>query len=215
MAETVIHCVLKRLKEIGVDDVFGVAGDYAFPVNDAIVEDPLLNWIGCCNELNAAYAADGYARMRGVAALCTTFGVGELAAMSGIAGAYAEHLAVFHLVGTPNSATQEGRALAHHTPGNGEFDLFHRMAEPIVCASAAMTPQNVASETERLKQGHGPGLPGVVHRTGEQLRVLDDALKTAEQADGAAYIEVITDAYEAPPMYKKLHENVKSFYNIH
>ena len=45
--------------------------------------------------------------------------------------------------------------------------------------------------------------------------VLDDALQTAEQADGAAYIEVITDAYEAPPMYKKLHENVKSFYNIH
>src|ERR1700730_18084610 len=102
MAETVIHYVLKRLKEISVDGVFGVAGDYAFPVNDAIVQDQSLNWIGCCNELNAAYAADGYARMRGVGAVCTTFGVGELAAMSGIAGAYAEHLAVFHLVGSPN-----------------------------------------------------------------------------------------------------------------
>src|ERR1700751_2506472 len=150
MAETVIHFVLKRLKEIGVDDVFGVAGDYAFPVNDAIVEDPSVNWIGCCNELNAAYAADGYARMRGVGAVCTTYGVGELAAMSAIAGSYAEHLAVFHLVGTPNTATQEGRALVHHTLGNGEFDLFHKMAEPIVCASAAMMPQNAASETERL-----------------------------------------------------------------
>ena len=42
MVETVIQYVLKRLKEIGVDDVFGVAGDYAFPVNDAIVEDPAL-----------------------------------------------------------------------------------------------------------------------------------------------------------------------------
>ena len=71
MAETVIQHVLRRLKEIGIDDVFGVAGDYAFPVNDAIVEDPALNWISCCNELNAAYAADGYARARGVAALCT------------------------------------------------------------------------------------------------------------------------------------------------
>jgi indolepyruvate decarboxylase len=50
----------------------------------------------------------------------------------------------------PNLATQEGRALVHHTLGNGEFDLFSRMAEPIVCASAIMTPQNVASETERL-----------------------------------------------------------------
>jgi len=150
MAETVIANVLRRLNEIGVDDVFGVAGDYAFPVNDAIAEHPAINWIGCCNELNAAYAADGYARMLGVAAVCTTYGVGELAATSSIAGSYAEHLAVFHLVGTPNLATQEGRSLVHHTLGNGEFDLFHRMAEPIVCASAVVTPQNAASETERL-----------------------------------------------------------------
>src|ERR1700752_273682 len=150
MAETVIEYVLRRLKEIGVDDVFGVAGDYAFPVNDAMVEHPALNWIGCCNDRNAAYAADGYARMRGVGAVCTTFGVGELAAMSAIAGSYAEHLAVFHLLGAPNLPTQEGRALVHHTLGNGEFDVFQRMAEPIVCASATMTPQNAASETERL-----------------------------------------------------------------
>jgi indolepyruvate decarboxylase len=150
MAETVIQYVLRRLKEVGVDDVFGVAGDYAFPVNDAIVEQPAINWIGCCNELNAAYAADGYARMRGVGAVCTTYGVGELAAMSAIAGSYAEHLAVFHLIGTPNLPTQEGRALVHHTLGNGEFDLFSKMAEAVVCASAIMTPQNAASETERL-----------------------------------------------------------------
>jgi indolepyruvate decarboxylase len=80
MAETVIQYVLRRLNEIGVDDIFGVAGDYAFPVNDAIVEHESINWIGCCNELNAAYAADRYARMRGVGAVCTTYGVGELAA---------------------------------------------------------------------------------------------------------------------------------------
>src|SRR5262245_26470305 len=117
MAESVIEYVLKRLNEIGVDDIFGVAGEYAFPVNDAIVEHPAVNWIGCCNELNAAYAADGYARMRGVGVVCTTYGVGELAAMSGIAGSYAEHLAVFHLVGAPNLPTQDGRALVHHTLG--------------------------------------------------------------------------------------------------
>ncbi|MUL79874.1 alpha-keto acid decarboxylase family protein [Mycolicibacterium sp. CBMA 226] len=150
MVDTVIQHILKRLKEIGVDDIFGVAGDYAFPVNDAIVEHPSINWVGCCNELNAAYAADGYARTRGLAALCTTYGVGELAAMSGIAGSYAEHLPVMHLVGAPNLPTQEGRALVHHTLGTGEFDLFHRMAESIVCASAIITPQNVAAETERL-----------------------------------------------------------------
>jgi indolepyruvate decarboxylase len=76
--------------------------------------------------------------------------VGELSAINGIAGAYAEHLPVFHLVGMPNMTIQAGHALVHHTLGNGEFDLFRKMTEPAVCASAIMTPQNVAYETERL-----------------------------------------------------------------
>src|ERR1700689_2310816 len=150
MGTTVIQHVLSRLHDIGIRDVFGVAGDFAFPIDDAVSSNRDLRWVGCCNELNAAYAADGYARIHGVAALCTTYGVGELSAINGIAGAYAEHLPVFHLVGTPNIPTQAVRALMHHTLGNGEYDLFRRMSEPVVCASAVMTPDNVAYETERL-----------------------------------------------------------------
>jgi indolepyruvate decarboxylase len=150
MSATVIEHVLARLKAIGISEVFGVAGDFAFPEEDAIVKFPGIEWVGCCNELNAAYAADGYARIRGVGALSTTYGVGELSAISAIGGAYAEHLPVFHLVGMPSMPIQAGRALVHHTLGNGEFDLFRKMAEPVVCASAIMTPQNVAYETERL-----------------------------------------------------------------
>ncbi len=147
---TVIQYVLKRLHDIGVRDIFGVPGDYAFPVNDAICLDENIRWIGCCNELNAAYAADGYARINGVGALCTTYGVGELSALAGVAGSYAEHLPIFHLVGMPNRSTQSSRRAMHHTLGNGEYDLFHRMTEPVVCASAIITPENAASETERL-----------------------------------------------------------------
>ncbi|HXX77525.1 MAG TPA: thiamine pyrophosphate-binding protein [Ktedonobacteraceae bacterium] len=150
MSETVIEHVLGRLKSIGIDHIFGVPGDYAFPVEDAIMNFRGIEWVGCCNELNAAYAADGYARIHGLAAVNTTYGVGELSAINAIAGAYAEHLPVFHLVGMPNMTIQAGRALVHHTLGNGEFDLFRKMAEPAVCASAIMTPQNVAYETERL-----------------------------------------------------------------
>jgi indolepyruvate decarboxylase len=147
---TVIEHVLARLNDIGISEVFGVPGDYAFPVEDAIVNFPGVEWVGCCNELNAAYAADGYARIRGIGAVNTTYGVGELSAINAIAGAYAEHLPVFHLVGMPGIPTQAGHALVHHTLGNGEFDLFRKMAEPVVCASAIITPQNVAHETERL-----------------------------------------------------------------
>jgi indolepyruvate decarboxylase len=111
---------------------------------------PDINWICCCNELTAAYAAVGYARIKGVGAVCTTYGVGELSAVNGIAGSYAEHLPVFHLVGSPSMAVQSSRAVMHHTLGNGEYDFFRRMTEPVVCGHAVMTPQNVAYETERL-----------------------------------------------------------------
>ena len=147
---TVIEYVLARLREIGVTDIFGVPGDFSFPINDAICHSTQVRWIGCCNELNAAYAADGYARVRGVGAVCTTYGVGELSALNGIAGSYAERLPVFHLVGMPNSSAQESRLVMHHTLGNGEYDLFYRMTEPVVCARAIVTPQNVVLETERI-----------------------------------------------------------------
>lgn len=150
MTKTVIEHVLSRLRDIGITDVFGVPGDFAFAINDAICNHPGVRWVGCCNELNAAYAADGYARIKGVAALCTTYGVGELSAINGVAGAFAEHLPVFHLVGTPNISTQVAHALMHHTLGNGEYELFRRMSGPVVCASAVMTPHNAAFETERL-----------------------------------------------------------------
>jgi indolepyruvate decarboxylase len=150
MSATVIQHVLSRLHDIGIKDVFGVAGDFAFPIEDAICSDRNFRWIGDCNELNAAYAADGYARIHGLAALNTTYGVGELSAINGIAGSYTEFLPVFHLTGMPDSGVQARRRLVHHTLGNGEFDLFYKMAEPVVCARAIMTPENCVAETERL-----------------------------------------------------------------
>jgi len=150
MPKTVIQHVLGRLKDIGIDDIFGVAGDFAFPIQDAIVQDRRINWLGCCNELNAAYAADGYARVRGVGALSTTYGVGELSAISAVGGSYAENVPVFHLTGMPTTAAQHKRELVHHTLGNGEFDFFAKMAGPVVCATAIITPQNAVYETERL-----------------------------------------------------------------
>ncbi|WP_272573274.1 alpha-keto acid decarboxylase family protein [Providencia sp. PROV259] len=147
---TVIEYVLNRLQEIGINDIFGVAGDYAFPIEDAVCENKSMRWIGNCNELNASYAADGYARIKGVAALSTTFGVGELSALNGIAGAYAEHLPIFHLVGMPASGVQKNHRLVHHTLGNGDFNVFYQMSQHLSCAHAVLTPENCIAETERL-----------------------------------------------------------------
>ncbi|OLN27240.1 Pyruvate decarboxylase [Desulfovibrio sp. DV] len=149
MQQTVIELLIARLKEIGITDVFGVPGDFAFALNDAIDNDPDMRWIGCTNELNAAYAADGYARIKGRAALCTTYGVGELSALCGVAGSYTEHLPVFHLVGMPSISTQQSRRIVHHTLGDGLFDAFSTMTKPVVCASAILTAENAACQIER------------------------------------------------------------------
>ncbi|WP_413495088.1 alpha-keto acid decarboxylase family protein [Morganella psychrotolerans] len=150
MIKTVIEHVLGRLQDLGIHHVFGVAGDYAFPVEDAVCESNTMKWIGNCNELNAAYAADGYARINGMAALSTTFGVGELSAINGIAGAYAENLPVFHLVGMPASGVQKSGRLVHHTLGDGNFSLFYELGQRLSCAHTIMTPDNCVQETERL-----------------------------------------------------------------
>ena len=69
---TVAQYTLRRLSELGLDRIFGVPGDYAFSIDDAAELVPGLSWVACANELNAAYAADGYARIRGAALLSTT-----------------------------------------------------------------------------------------------------------------------------------------------
>ena len=97
-ATTVIDYIVQRLADEGIQHFFGVPGDYAFPVGDAVDRNPNIKWIGCSNELNASYAADGYARVRGAAMLSTTYAVGELSAINGVMGAKAERSLVFHVL---------------------------------------------------------------------------------------------------------------------
>lgn len=150
MATTVIQHLLGRLKDLEIRDIFGVPGDYAFPVDDAICDDPELRWVGCSSELGAAYAADGYARVRGMAALCTTYGVGEIGALSGIAGSYAEHCTVVHIVGMPSRQSMHDPWVLHHTLGSSEADLFFQMTRPVVCAGTILTPETCIAEVDRV-----------------------------------------------------------------
>ncbi|MEI6416944.1 MAG: thiamine pyrophosphate-binding protein [Verrucomicrobiota bacterium] len=62
---TVAQYVAERFVALGIKHVFGIPGDYSFPVDNAL--EKVMTWVGCANELNAGYAADGYARARGAA----------------------------------------------------------------------------------------------------------------------------------------------------
>ncbi|HFJ2066502.1 TPA: alpha-keto acid decarboxylase family protein [Salmonella enterica] len=147
---TVADYLLDRLAGCGIGHLFGVPGDYNLQFLDHVIDHPTLHWVGCANELNAAYAADGYARMSGAGALLTTFGVGELSAINGIAGSYAEYVPVLHIVGAPCSAAQQRGELMHHTLGDGDFRHFYRMSQAISAASAILDEQNACFEIDRV-----------------------------------------------------------------
>ncbi|QCR37795.1 alpha-keto acid decarboxylase family protein [Nissabacter sp. SGAir0207] len=147
---TVGDYLLARLAEVGIRHLFGVPGDYNLKFLDHVIDHPQIAWVGCANELNAAYAADGYARQRGAAALLTTFGVGELSAINGTAGSYAEYVPVIHIVGAPPLSSQRGGELLHHTLGDGEFGHFLRMASEVTVAQASLTAENALTEIDRV-----------------------------------------------------------------
>jgi pyruvate decarboxylase len=114
-----------------------------------------VRWIGNCNELNAGYAADGYARIRGLGALCTTYGVGELSAINAVAGSYAERVSVMNIVGTPSRRAQSawdedrgtgGYGLMHHMLGIGEpSSVFKKMHEPATVGLCDLIDQTKAT----------------------------------------------------------------------
>ncbi|HDG1678173.1 TPA: indolepyruvate decarboxylase [Kluyvera ascorbata] len=147
---TVADYLLDRLADCGVDHLFGVPGDYNLQFLDHVIAHRQIRWVGCANELNAAYAADGYARMQGCGALLTTFGVGELSALNGVAGSFAEHVPVLHIVGAPSTSAQQRRECLHHTLGDGNFDHFRQMSAPISVAQGVLDAANARDEIDRV-----------------------------------------------------------------
>ena len=147
---TVAQYTLNRLSQLGIDRIFGVPGDYAFAIDDAVELVQGLSWVACANELNAAYAADGYARIRGAALLSTTYGVGELSAINGVMGSKAHRLPVFHLVGMPSERIQRQGLITHHNLGDTVYDRFQELSGAAACVSAVLTPDNCIDELERV-----------------------------------------------------------------
>ncbi|KAG7618229.1 putative pyruvate decarboxylase [Arabidopsis thaliana] len=136
----------RRLVQAGVTDVFSVPGDFNLTLLDHLMADPDLNLIGCCNELNAGYAADGYARSRGVGACVVTFTVGGLSVLNAIAGAYSENLPLICIVGGPNSNDYGTNRILHHTIGLPDFSQELRCFQTVTCYQAVVNNLDDAHE---------------------------------------------------------------------
>jgi indolepyruvate decarboxylase len=142
--------VLRRIREAGVQHAFGVPGDFNLEFLQQVEDSGILGWIGTCNELNASYAADGYSRLNGMAALITTNGVGALSAINGVAGCYAENVPVICVCGSVPLRSVERRLGMHHTMADGSSDRFMRAYAQVTAAQARLTPQNAVIEVDRL-----------------------------------------------------------------
>ena len=132
---TVAGYLLSRLKELGADHLFGVPGDFVLGFFNEVLKSEV-RYVGTCNELNAAYAADGYARIRGIGAFASTFGVGELSAINGVAGAFAEGVPVVAITGAPAIRNFRMGSMLHHTLG--DYRIPFRMYEEITAAATQL-----------------------------------------------------------------------------
>ncbi|KAB2209633.1 alpha-keto acid decarboxylase family protein, partial [Staphylococcus epidermidis] len=150
MKQRIGSYLIDAIHRAGVDKIFGVPGDFNLAFLDDIISNPNVDWVGNTNELNASYAADGYARLNGLAALVTTFGVGELSAVNGIAGSYAERIPVIAITGAPTRAVEQAGKYVHHSLGEGTFDDYRKMFAHIIVAQGYITPENATTEIPRL-----------------------------------------------------------------
>ena len=105
--------LIQRLRECGVRDVFGIPGDYVLAFY-AMLEQSPLRLVGCTREDCAGFAADAYARVNGIGAVCVTYCVGGLSLCNSIAGAYAEKSPVVVISGSPGLRERSNNPLLHH-----------------------------------------------------------------------------------------------------
>lgn len=142
--------LIQELNKLGINDFFGLPGDYNFNILYAIGNNPNTNWVGCTNELNAGYAADGYARVKGYGAVVTTFAVGELSAANATAGSFAENIPVIHIVGSPATKFIKKNALIHHNFQHPDYYAFERVFSNITETTAFLDKNNAKQEIDRI-----------------------------------------------------------------
>jgi indolepyruvate decarboxylase len=145
---TVGRYLIARLSDAGLKHMFGVPGDYVLDFMDQIVSSDI-ELVGNCNELNAGYAADAYARLNGIGAACVTYGVGGLSILNAASGAYAEQVPVVFISGAPNSAQRLAHTHMHHvsTDYDMQFDIYRKVT---VDAAQLTDPATAPDEIDRV-----------------------------------------------------------------
>ena len=137
--------LIRRLIEEGVGHVFGVPGDYVLTFFSQMEKSPL-KVINTSDEQGAGFAADAYARVKGLGAVCITYCVGGLKVTNAVAQAYAEKSPVVVISGAPGTREQHRDALLHHKVRG--FDTQLRVFEQLTVGCALLdNPETAAARS--------------------------------------------------------------------
>lgn len=144
---TVGSYLVTRLEQAGLKHIFGVPGDYVLDLFE-LLEKSRLKVVCNCNELNAGYAADAYARVNGIGAVCVTYGVGGYSLMNAVVGACAERIPLVVISGAPRIFERAHHHLLHHT--TGDMNLQYAMYEKLAVASCALvSPEQAPAQIDK------------------------------------------------------------------
>ncbi len=132
--------LIERMHALGINDVFGIPGDFVLGFYGMLERSPI-RIVGTCSELNAGYAADAYARINGIGAVCVTYSVGGLSLINAIAGAYAEKSPVIAISGAPGVEERADNLLLHHRVGafSTQREIFERITVAATCLDDPLT----------------------------------------------------------------------------
>jgi len=140
--------LINRLEDYGIRDCFGIPGDYVLNFY-SMLEESDINVVGCTREDCAGFAADAYARIRGMGALCVTYCVGGLSVCNSVAGAFAEKSPVVVLTGSPGLKERVNNPLLHHKVR--DFSTQREVFEKLCIAATELDdPATAFSEIDRV-----------------------------------------------------------------
>lgn len=176
MATTVSSYLLTRLKQAGLGHIFAVPGDYASPFLEALDADKDIERVPNINELGSGYAADGYARYKGIGAACVQYGVGTFSLLNCAAGSFVERVPVVIISASPKTSD---RALEEN-----EQILFHHSTGDLLADQIVFQNVTVASE--------------IIFDAESAPSQIDGAITTMLTYKRPIYIEVLNDVWSAP-----------------
>jgi indolepyruvate decarboxylase len=189
--------LIRRLSDYGIRHVFGLPGDYVLSFYSMLEHSPL-DLVNCTREDCAGFAADAYARVNGMGALCVTYGVGGMSVANSVAGAYAEKSPVVMISGAPGMGERANDPLLHHRvrEWRTQLEVFEKICaacREIVDPATAFRDIDLLLDTAyRLKRPVYLELPrDMVAVAPDQIRPYTHPVR---RSDPAALAEAVREA---------------------